>query len=70
MVFCEAAFSDNVLWRSFPMRTVERDADFSAKPEPEDDIDHYSFSLTGFALHEMHHSFCSVCECFVKGNPL
>ncbi|KAL9589814.1 MAG: hypothetical protein Q9203_001391 [Teloschistes exilis] len=55
MVFCEAAFSDSVLWRSFPMRTVERDADFSAKPEPEDDIDHYSFSLTGFALHEMHH---------------
>ncbi|KAI4257486.1 MAG: hypothetical protein LQ352_001650 [Teloschistes flavicans] len=67
MVFCEAAFSDNTLWNSFPMSTAERNADFSAKPDPEDDIDYYSFSLTGFALHELHHALCDVCESLYYG---
>lgn len=70
MVFCEAAFSDNTLWNSFPMSTAERNADFSAKPDPEDDIDYYSFSLTGFALHELHHALCDVCESLVMENFL
>lgn len=44
------------------MTTAERNADFSLVGAPEDDIDYYSFSLTGIMLHELHHALCYICE--------
>ncbi|KAL8811082.1 MAG: hypothetical protein Q9200_002080 [Gallowayella weberi] len=40
------------------MTTAGRNADFSTIGSPNDHIDHYSLSLTGVFLHELHHALC------------